>query len=844
VIPQVHFEIWATHLRKTGALKNMERLSINGEWRVAQVGGKIKIPAQVPGCIHTDLIAAGKIPDPYYRDNELKLQWIGEVDWVYSRGFTVRAALLKHEKVLLRCEGLDTLATIRINNVEVARTNNMFRTWEFDVKALLKPGRNTIEIQFDSTIPYIKEREAQHHLPGWNAAHEIAGRAYVRKEPCNYGWDWGPVFITCGIWRSIELLAFDTARLTGVAILQNHEQDGHVVLSVTPEIDATQTEALLAQVRVSHGGQEIANTLADAAITTLVAINDPHLWWPNNLGSQPLYEVSVELLNSSGAILDVISTRIGLRTLTLDRHADDFGETFEFVVNGVPFFAKGGNWIPADTFANAVTHERYQDLLRSVKNANMNMLRVWGGGIYEQDEFYDLCDRYGICIWHDFMFACSTYPAFDEDFLNNVRAEAQDNVRRLRHHPSLALWCGNNELEQGLVGPQWSARTMSWEDYSKLFDKLLPEVTGALDPQRSYWPSSPHTPVGDRVDFNNPNSGDAHLWEVWHGRKPFEWYRTAKHRFNSEFGFQSFPEPKTVLGYTAPEDRNVTTYVMELHQRSGIGNAVIMQYMLDWFRLPTSFDMTLYLSQILQGMAMKYAVEHWRRGMPRQMGTLYWQINDCWPVASWASIDYHGRWKALHYMAKKFYQPILISALEDGSSGKVEIHISNDTLTPTAGQVSWRLTTAGGKVLARGKKAAQIGALTSAIVDSADVSESLAKYGPRQLLVWLEYSVQGRPVSSNFSIFARPKHLQLAVPQIALQVKALEANQFSVNVTATKPALWAWLELEGVDATFSDNYVHLYPNSAQEIVVTPARSMTLKQVNKAVRVYSLIDTYQ
>ncbi|HEY3289440.1 MAG TPA: glycoside hydrolase family 2 protein [Anaerolineae bacterium] len=819
----------------------MEKFSLNGHWRAAQVGGAIKVAATVPGCIHTDLMAAEKIPDPYYRDNELKLQWIGEVDWNYSRSFNVPASLLKFEKVVLRCEGLDTLATLTINGAQMAETDNMFRTWEFDVRSLLKRGTNTIEVRFASTIPYIKQKEKVRHLHGWNAPHEIAGRAWVRKEPCNYGWDWGPVFITCGIWRDIELIGFNEARLTGVQILQNHMVPGQVTLDVIPEYESLNGLPLSARVSVSHNGQVVASTVGDpAAALTLV---QPELWWPNGLGAQPLYEVEVQLTNDLGTVLDSTSRRIGLRTLALDRHADEWGESFEFRVNGVPFFAKGGNWIPADTFANAVTRERYLDLLSSAKDANMNMLRVWGGGIYEQDVFYELCDELGLCIWHDFMFACSTYPAFDEDFMRNVRAEAIDNVTRLRHHPSIALWCGNNEMEQGLVSNEWSDHTMSWEDYGKLFDALLPEVTSMLDPQRSYWPSSPHTPHGNRADFNNPTMGDAHLWDVWHGRKPFEWYRTCTHRFNSEFGFQSFPEPRTVNGYTEPQDRNVTTYVMELHQRSGIGNAVIMHYMLDWFRLPTSFDMTLHLSQILQGMAMKYAVEHWRRGMPRGMGTLYWQVNDCWPVASWSSIDYHGRWKALHFMAKRFFAPILVSGLEDVATGNLEIHLTNDTLDATTGEVSWRLTNVDGKALAHGKKRVSVGALKSMQVDSVDFADYLSKHTPRELIVWLEYRVRGKVISTNFVTYARPKHQHLVQPEIHLQSEPAGDNAFAVTLTAAKPALWAWIELDGHDAKYSDNYVHLHPKSETRIVVTPQTKLTLRQFKNSLKVFSLIDTY-
>lgn len=822
----------------------MQTIKLDGDWRVAQSGKRGAIPARVPGCIHTDLLAAGKIPDPFYRDNELKVQWVGEVDWVYARSFNAPAALLRHDRVLLRCEGLDTLATITLNGAPVGRADNMFRVWEFDVKPLLKAGRNTIEVRFDSTIPYINARQAERPLPGWSAPHEVAGRAYVRKEPCNYGWDWGPALVTCGIWRPISIVAFDVARLTGMRILQNHDTPGQVTLEVTPEVEQVRDAALSTVVSVRFEGQTVAEAAAPAGEPVALTVRDPRLWWPNNLGDQPLYHVAVELKDADGRILDTLTKRIGLRTLVLDRHPDQWGESFQFVVNGVPFFATGGNWIPADAFVTAVTPERYRALLQSVKDANMNMLRVWGGGVYESDVFYDLCDELGICVWQDFMFACSTYPTFDDAFMANVRAEAEDTVRRLRHHPCIALWCGNNELEQGLVGPAWTARTMSWEDYGKLFDKLLPEVVGALDPQRSYWPSSPHTPIGDRANFNDPTCGDAHLWEVWHGRKPFEWYRTCEHRFNSEFGFQSFPEPRTVYGYTEPQDRNVTTWVMEHHQRSGTGNAIIIEYMLNWFRLPTSFDMTLWLSQILQGMAMKYAVEHWRRGRPRGMGTLYWQINDCWPVASWSSIDYHGRWKALHYMARRFNQPVLISAVEDAATGKVEVHLTNDLRAPSAGQIIWRLTDVAGNVLARGRFSASVPPLATALIHTLDLSKYIATHGLRDLMLWIEYTVKGRPVSTNFATFARPRHLELADPRIVLDVTAVGNNQFAVTLTAAKPALWVWLEVAGVDATFSDNFMHLFPNAPYHVVVSPAKPMTLKQFTRALTARSLVDTYR
>ncbi|MBZ0302815.1 MAG: glycoside hydrolase family 2 protein [Anaerolineae bacterium] len=827
----------------------MEQKTLNGHWELIQAGSDQPIPASVPGCVHTDLLAAGLIEAPFYRDNELRLLWIGEADWLFRRTFTVDAALLQHDAVRLRCHGLDTLATIRLNGDIVAHTDNMYRTWEFDVRSCLQTGTNTLEIRFDSALNYVHQRERDERvLPAWGVGqHKLDGGGWIRKQPSNFGWDWGPMLLTCGIWRDIELVAYDTARLQDVHVMQDHRTPGQVGLTVRATAEQIQPSASLSATCTARlNGEVVAEAsapLVSGRVDVALTIADPQLWWPNELGDQPLYDLSVQLSDASGATLDTQQQRIGLRTLRLDRHPDQWGESFQFAVNGVPFFAKGANWIPADTFVTRLTAADYRRLLDDTVGAHMNMLRVWGGGIYEDDVFYDLCDELGICIWQDFMFACATYPAFDEDFMTNVKAEAEDNVRRIRHHPSLALWCGNNELEQGLVGDTWTATSMSWEDYSKLYDQLLPEVVAALDPQTDYWPCSPHTPVGDRRDFNNPHSGDAHLWSVWHGRQPFEWYRTCEHRFNSEFGFQSFTEPDTTYAYTEPQDRNITSFVMEHHQRSGIGNSTIIHYMLDWFRLPTSFDMTLWLSQVLQGMGIKYAVEHWRRAMPRGMGTLYWQINDCWPVASWSSIDFYGRWKALHYMARRFYQPLLLSAVEDLEQGTVDVHLTNDERQAQTGEVRWLLTDLNGQMIEEGSLDAAIGAQESQCIQTLDLSQPLAEHGARNLLLWV-WLVQGDAlVSSNFVSFVRPKHLELPDPQISLTVHDDE-DGVVVRLEAQRPALWAWITIPGVVARYSDNFVHLLPGQPVEIEVSnlPA-DLTPEAIQSRIKAYSLVDTY-
>jgi beta-mannosidase len=837
----------------------MKYLDLCGIWQLRRQGATVAIPATVPGCVHTDLLAAEKIADPYYRDHEAQQMWVGETDWVYTRTFQVAPELLECERVLLRCEGLDTLVTIVINGEEIGKTDNQFRTWEFDVRPHLHLGKNAIEITFASPIPVIQAAQQERYLnltgvglshQGLKAErpHRIDGSNRVRKSQCNFGWDWGPMCVTAGVWRPIALLGVKTGRILDVYITQDHTQPGQVGLNVALEIEHAEQTALSASISVSYDGEPVGQTevtVQNTKATAALIIENPQLWWPNDLGDQPLYNVQIELRDQYG-VLDSVAKRIGLRTLTLDRHSDEWGESFQFVVNGVPFFAKGVNWIPADTFVTRVSREWYEYLIKSAADAHCNMLRVWGGGIYEDDAFYEFCDQYGICVWQDFMFACSAYPAFDQAFVDNVKHEAEDNVKRLRHHPCIALWCGNNEIEQIgelLLGDPAEGK-MTWDEYKTLFDDLLPGIVCQYDPERPYWPSSPHSPVGDREDWNNPTCGDAHLWSVWHGRQPFEWYRTCEHRFNSEFGFQSFPEPEVVHSYTAPADRNITSYIMEWHQRSQIGNDAIIQYMLSWFQLPTSFDRLLWLSQILQGMAMKYAVEHWRRSMPRGMGTLYWQLNDCWPVASWSSIDHPGNWKALHYMARDFYAPLLVSAVEDNTQGTVEVYAISDLVEATSATMHWTLSDTTSAILAENTlDCSSLSPQANTKICTLELADHLAEYGERRLLVWLELLVAGRVVSQNLVYFTRPKHLELRNPGLTARVQARQHGDFEVTLDAQHPALWVWPDLPGIDATYSHRFFHLFPGKPVTLTVHPERRLSPADFEANLKLYSVIDTW-
>ncbi len=822
----------------------MLTMSLNGQWELQEQGGGDVYPAMVPGCVQPALIAAGRIPDPFYRDNEKYQLWVGDTDWVYRRTFTVDDELLAHQRIVLRCKGLDTLATVRINASEIGRTDNMFRTYEFDVKAQLVAGQNTIEVHFASPNEYVKRMEAERgKLAAWVEPMRTNSGAWIRKEPCNFGWDWGLNALTSGIWRDIDLIAFNSARVTDVHIVQAHDV-GRVELTVDVRAEVV-TDAPTADIAVWYEGAVVAWAahipVKDGAAQAKLTIKNPQLWWVNGLGDQPLYEVIVKLYDPFDQQIDRVSKCIGLRTLTLERKPEFEGESFGFACNGVPFFAKGANWIPASPYPGTVTHDDYHKLIRAAADTHMNMLRVWGGGIYEDDHFYDLCDQYGIAIWQDFMFACGTYPAYDDAFMANVRAEAEDNVRRIRHHPCMALWCGNNEIEQGMPDPTWK-QSLSWDDYSRLFDDLLANIVRELAPGTAYWPGSPHSPCGDRENWRNPHCGDTHLWDVWHGRQPFEWYRTRTDRFCSEFGFQSFPSPRITNEFTAPEDRNITSYVMEYHQRSYIGNGTIITYMLEWFKLPTGFESMLWLTQILQGTAMKYAIEHWRRLMPHTMGTLYWQLNDMWPAPTWSSLDWRGGWKALNYMAKRFYAPVLISGLEDVASHTVAVHVTNDKREAVDGTVRWTITTADGTVINKHETPVSVPAISSAHVLTIDAADHAQERPDRDVMVWLELLVGDAVVSDNLVLFARPKHLPLLNPAIELKFEQ-QGDAVAVTLTAKHPALYVWLEKDGSaggdDWHISDNFFDLRANTPRTVIVKG-----ISDVNAArehIRVRSLVD---
>ncbi|MEN6459318.1 MAG: glycoside hydrolase family 2 protein [Thermoguttaceae bacterium] len=815
-------------LTNVAVADGLVRLDLDGtDWQVSRQGKSETIPATVPGYIHTDLMKAKKIPDPFFRDNETAVQWVGEANWIYRRSFNVTPELLAKKHILLRCEGLDTLATVKLNGQEIGRTDNMFRTYEFDVKPLLKAEDNAIEVLFESVVPFVQKKDKQRHIPTW----AYPGAGHVRKTPCAFGWDWGPTLISCGIWKQIGLVAFDRSRLDDVLILQHHSS-GKVALqiqaSAAPAIDAT------LKATVSFESREIAavNAPSKNGLAKIdIPIPDPKLWWPAGMGAQPLYMVQVDLVDHTGAVLDSTTKRIGLRTLHVTQQTKD--APMQMVVNGVPFFAKGANWIPSDSFATRITKEKLRRYVEDAVDSNMNVIRFWGGGFYEEDALYDACDELGICVWQDFKFACSTYPSFDDAFLDNVKLEARDNLKRLRHHPCIAVWCGNNEIMYMRNKDKWTDTQMSEADYNKLFRDALGSQVRQWAPQSDYVTGS-------------PDCGDVHFWDVWHGGKPFEVYHTI-HGFVSEFGFQSFPVPKTIAAFTDPTDRTVANSPMinyhERGKRMYLGfkddgsecTSRIITTIANYFRKPKDAESTWWLSQIVQGYGIKCGAEGWRREMPRSTGCVYWQLNDIWPAVSWSSIDYFGRWKALQFMAKKFYAPVLVSGIEDAKKGTVEVYVTSDRLEDCRGTLVWTVTDPSGKKLTDGRLSLDIPARKSARV------HSLEKL-PKDALVWLRLDIDGQTVSDNLVTLVYPKELNLVDPKLSAEVTEKD-GAFLVTLRSEHPALWTWIDLDGTDARFSQNFIHLSQESPGQIEVRPAKPLDKATFEKSLRIRSLYDTY-
>lgn len=793
-----------------------EQVNLGGAWRMREADSQTWHSAHVPGSVYADLMADGTMPDPFWRENELDAFERMKKDYVYQRAFTVTEAQLAHAHVELVCEGLDTLAHVSLNGREIAFADNMHITWVWDVKEQLHAGENTLEIRFDSPILYCAKKADE--APGWESSDATPGFRHLRKAHCMFGWDWGPRLPDTGIWRPIFLRTWDAARLENALMLQAHH-DGVVDVTIRPEIAGE--SAWSAEITAPDG--EVIIIPETTAAEQVITIEHPQLWWPNGLGKQPLYRVTVRLATG-----DTRTWRIGLRTMTVSREKDEWGEEFCHVVNGVKVFAMGADYIPEDNILARVTPERTRRLLEDCKAANFNAIRVWGGGYYPDDAFYDICDELGLMVWQDLMYACAFYD-LTPDFERSIRVETHQNVARLRHHASLALICGNNEMEMFMAGANSALiNHRTWEfvptyphhitDYVKMFEYILPAIVKETAPQTYWWPASPSS--GGNFDApNDENRGDNHYWDVWHGEKPFTEYRKFFFRYASEFGFQSFPCLKSVKQFTLPDDRNIFSRVMERHQRNQAANGKILSYLSQTFRYPNSFDDLLYASQLMQAEAIRYGVEHWRRNRGRCMGAIIWQLNDIWPVASWASIDYYGRWKALHYAAKRFFAPVMISAEEEGELSQnpkineyhpapleksFRLNVCNETLRDVTGEVVWALRTPDGAIVRQNQQTLTIPAMSAKWLDKVDCADaSLTGH-----YVSFAFVVDNVALSEGTCIFCAPKHFEFVDPRLRVETRG-----DTLVVTSHAYAKQVWLESEDADLLLDDNAFDMNPDT-------------------------------
>ncbi|ERI94435.1 glycoside hydrolase, family 2 [Clostridiales bacterium oral taxon 876 str. F0540] len=812
-------------------------ISLDGKWKMKKTVDNQWINAVVPGSVFNDLLNADLIEDPFYRDNENKVLKEADFDYEYVREFWVSEEILNEDKVLLCCEGLDTLSKIEINDKLIAETDNMHRSYEFDIKNILKAGSNKIHLVFYSPTKYIGKCFSEKRIWGANA---MDGFPYLRKSHHMFGWDWGPRVPDMGIWRNIYIKSYSVGRLEDVYVTQKHNEN-KVELDIRIAHSNLSNKNLIISTKVTNptGESFEKNIQAEELENHINAnIDNPKLWWPNGYGEQPLYKVEVSLIDGS-KVLDLKEFNIGLRTVTVKREKDQWGESFEFNINGISIFAMGADYIPEDNILARCSKERTERLIRDCIAANMNCIRVWGGGYYAEDYFYDLCDKFGLIVWQDFMFACADYD-LSKEFEENITAELEDNIKRIRHHACIGLYTGNNENESAVKFWGIPKRETTEEEYIKQYEVLFPELIKKYDPNTFYWPSSP-SKLGSFKELDNDNMGDAHYWEVWHGLKPFTEYRKHYFRFVSEFGFEAFPGIKTIKSFTLPEDRNPFSYVMENHQKHEGGNGKIIYYISEYLKYPNGLENMLYASQITQAEAIKYGVEHWRRNRGRCMGAIYWQLNDCWPVASWASIDYYGRWKALHYFAKKFFAPVLLSANEEGT--KVELHVSNETLNTFAGKVTWRLRD-NFRIIEEDSKEVSINALETKLVEKLDFKDRIVTTeDARKLYVEYVLESEGKILSSGTVLFVRPKHFEFLNPEIEWNISE-DDNSFIIELVSKKFTKYVYMDLEKEDCIFEDNFFDLTGNERRIIKVDKnslSNEISLNEFKNQLEIKSIFD---
>ncbi len=823
--------------------------NLNSKWNVTIDGFDGIFTADVPCSMYSLLIDNKKIDDPYKGLNEEWATALSGTSCVFEKTFNADKAMLDADKILLTFHGIDTVASVYFNSCLLGKTDNMHRSYRFDITPYLKTDSpNFIRIEIESPLKYIEEKEAEKHL--WGVDSTVQGFPHIRKAHYMFGWDWGPKLPDMGIWRDVELTGIKTAAIDSFYFRQRHNKKS-VTCDLTAEINIADSNIPLtvtASLTAPDGTvTEFSSADCSSGKSVVVAeVKNPMLWNVRGYGEQNLYALHIILRDANGNILDEKNDTVGLRTVTVSRAKDNDGtdgEEFCFIVNGEKIFAMGANYIPEDQILNRITPERTERLLKHCAAANYNCIRVWGGGFYPDRSFYDCCDRLGILVWQDFMFACAVYR-LNGDFYDNVKLEAIDNIKRLRNHPSLALWCGNNEIESAIVGWGIPVDEQRKREYLVQFELLLPQLLNEYDPASFYWPSSPSSGGGYK-DASNINKGDSHYWDVWHGLKPFEDYKKYTFRFCSEYGFESLPSMKTIRSFAEEKDFDLMCPVMEAHQKCTQGTEKLMYYLAQMMNYPYKFEHLVYLSQLVQADAVRLNVENMRRKRGLCMGSLYWQVNDSNPVISWSSIDYFGRWKALHYYARKFYAPV-IASVDDSNPDCLTVNISSERNDILNGELKWRLRKNTGEILLEGSTPVKLHdhfAKDFVILSSND---PIRKNFNRHECV-LQYSVLEKQaiVAGGTYMFVQPKHFSFTDPKLSFNVTEI-GSKFKITIKSEGFAKGVFLDFDKTDAIFSDNWFDMFGGETMILLdksnfpnLTPAQS-----IEKQLRIMSYYDVIE
>ncbi|MGN8036649.1 beta-mannosidase [Chitinophaga sp. 22321] len=827
-------------------------------WEFSRADEGIWRPAIVPGTVHTDLMALKLIPDPFVGTNEKAVQWVDKKDWIYRKKWKLKKQDLNFDVVELEFKGLDTYADVYLNNHLILQSANMFVSQIVNVKEWLVAGDNELRILFKSPIKTDMPKFLQDSIiyPAGNDASDIPLSIYARKAPYHYGWDWGPRLVTSGIWRPVYLHSWNRAIIRDVYWQQLKLDSVEAVMQADVTVEAAQAGEYTLQLQEKNvtgkmpelAKQTVSLQAGMNVIKIPFGIKKPVLWWPAGMGNQFRYELQANVLSGKKAIATQ-KNRVGLRTIEVVNKPDSLGESFYVKVNGRPVFMKGANYIPQDNFLPRVTAARQEKLFQDMVESNFNMVRVWGGGIYEDDIFYNLADEKGILVWQDFMFACTLYPA-DPAFLENVKQEAADNIKRLRNHPAMALWCGNNEVAVAIKNWGWQSgyayTNKQWESllkgYDQLFKEVLPQQVAAYQPGAFYFHSSPISNWGKPDDFTK---GDNHYWGVWHGMEWFEAFNTHIPRFMSEYGFQSFPSMESIRTFATKDDYDIFSNVMQAHQKSPAkGNTAIKTYMLHYYREPKDFPSFVYLSQVLQAEGMKMAIEAHRRAMPYCMGTLYWQLNDCWPGASWSGRDYDGRWKALQYYVKNAFKPRLVSSTIE--NGQLATYIVTDEYQGTA---ALQLTAVdlNGKVIWREELSdIKLQQNTSVKVHSVDTAAILKGKNPATVIFYAQLRIDNKDMERNIFYFVAAKEMNLEVPHldIATSKVANDRGVVYIRLKTDKLARNIYLSLDNAQATehFEENYFDLLPGETRTIRLQTRQLPEI--IQQALKVTTLESSYK